>query len=364
MKNKTLQKILLISAALILIAIIVGIAFTGHKGKSVTKIGLILTGSIEDTGWNGVHYQGVSSACKKLDATLFVEENVPETEEACEKAINNLIKKGCSMIILSSYNYPAKSIDIINNHPDVAFYTSSSEYDIDNLTTYFGRMYQARYLAGILAGMKTENNNIGYVAAMPNAEVIRGINAFTLGVKKSNPDATVNVIWTNSWDDAKAEETATNTLISEKNIDIVTYHQNQSNVAKAADKAGIYSIGYNQAVKGLSDKHLTSTVWNWEKLYYKIIREYVMGDANTVKRHWFGIDTGVIELTEYSSLVTEEEKIAIEQAKSELFAGKNIFSGKIYDNTDTLRCNDGESISDEILLKYLDWYVDGVKIYE
>lgn len=362
--NKMRQRILLISAAILLIIIIAFILFTGYQKNTIPKIGLIITGSVDETGWNGAHYQGVKYACEQLEAKLLVKENILEGTGDCKDAVQELIEEGAGMIILSSYGYPEEIKDLIDKNKEISFYGISSEYYSENMTSYFGRMYQARYLAGIVAGMKTDSKKIGYVAAMPNNEVNRGINAFTLGVRKMNPDATVQVIWTNSWDDEKKETDATRELIDEVDVDVITYHQNMNYVAQEAEKSGIYSIGYNEIAEGLSENYLTAAVWNWEELYYQIVREYMQGKANCVKRHWYGMDTDVVALAEYSSKVEEDIRSGVEMAKNELYAGKDVFSGLIYDNEGQLRCNQGESISDEVLLEKMDWYVEGVVIYE
>ncbi|MBR6664611.1 MAG: BMP family ABC transporter substrate-binding protein [Lachnospiraceae bacterium] len=362
--GKMRQKVLLISAVMILLIILAVILFIGNRRDARPKVGLIITGSMEESGWNGAHYQGVRYACEQLDAELLVKENVQEGTGKCAEAIKELATEGAGMIILSSYAYPEEARDVIDSYPKIAFYGISAEYYADNMTSYFGRMYQARYLAGIVAGMKTESNKVGYVAAMPNSEVNRGINAFTLGVKKANPDAEVYVVWTNTWDDEKIEAEATNKLIDDAGVDIITCHQNQNYVVQTADKAGIYSIGYNKAAEGLSEKYLTAAVWNWNELYFQIMREYMQGKANSVKRHWFGINTEVVALADCSPLVEEDICTYLKSLKNELYAGKDVFSGVIYDNSGQLRCNEGESISDELLLERMDWYVDGVVIYE
>uniref|UniRef100_UPI0040571FCA BMP family ABC transporter substrate-binding protein n=1 Tax=Acetatifactor sp. TaxID=1872090 RepID=UPI0040571FCA len=365
MKNSKLKQVLpLVLAAIILLIILVLIMMTGYDKKNMPKVGVIITGAIDDEGWNGVHYQGVLNACEKLGAKLLVKENVPEGTDRCVEAIRELAMEGAEMIILSSYAYPSEVKDTIQSYPEIAFYGISAEYYADNMTSYFGRMYQARYLAGIVAGMKTESNVVGYVAAMPNIEVNRGINAFTLGVRSVNPDAMVKVVWTGIWEHEEQETLAANRLIEELDADVITYHQNQHYVAQVADAAGVYSIGYNEMAEGLSEKYLTATVWDWNSLYYEIVRELMQGKANSVKRHWFGIDTGVVGLAEYSSLVEEEIRDTVDCARKEMSVGKNIFSGVIYDNKGELRCGEGESISDEILLEKMDWYVDGVVIYE
>ncbi|MBE6901074.1 MAG: BMP family ABC transporter substrate-binding protein [Ruminococcaceae bacterium] len=362
-KKRSGHSWLLIAAGALLVLIIVFITVTGLDLSPKTRIGYIMTGSMDDTGWNGMNYNGAIAASKRLDTVLLVEENISEGTGQCAEAIHRLVDDGAEMIILSSYGYPAEVSDVISQYPDIAFYGISADNKSDNMNYYFGRIYQARYLAGIAAGMKTQNNVIGYVAAMPNSEVNRGINAFTLGVKSVAPEAQVNVIFTGSWDDAEKERAAAIRLIEEYGADVLTYHQNKHTVAQTADEAGIYSIGYNEAVTDLSDKYLTAAVWNWEELYYCIIREFIQGNANN-NRHWYDMKTGVIGLSEFSPMVTEDISNAVEKAKNSINAGFNIFSGIIYDNNGTLRCGEDEMLSDEMLFNNMNWYVDGVVIYE
>lgn len=360
--NKLRPTLLLASALVILVAVILLISSTGTKHDESQKVGLIITGEITDSGWNGMHYSGVVSACQKLGTELVVKENVAENSGMCVKAIKELADEGAGMIILSSYSYPEEAIGIMSSYPEIAFYAISSEYSADNLTSYFGRMYQARYLAGIIAGMQTKSGSIGYVAAMPNNEVNRGINAFALGVRSVNPEATVYVSWTDSWDDREKEIQAAEELIQNKSADVITYHQNQHNTAQTADKAGVYSIGYNEAVEGLSDNYLTAAVWNWDKLYFWIVREFVQGQPNAVERRWFAIDSGACSLSEMSPKVSDETRQTVEEARIGLLNGKEVFSGTIYDNKGVLRCSEGEILSDDTLLKNMDWFVEGVTI--
>lgn len=355
---------LLILAAVVLVIIIVIIFTVGSDKGEVTKVGVIFTGSVEDEGWNGMHYQGVSYACEQLGAELLVKENVPEGTGGCAEAVEELVEEGAEMIILSSYAYPKEVQQTIQKYPQICFYGISAEYYAENMTSYFGRMYQARYLAGIVAGMKTESDVVGYVAAMSNCEVNRGINAFALGVSSVNKDAKVKVIWTDSWEDKEKEQKAARLLIEEQGADVLTYHQNQHYVAQEADRAGIYSIGYNAPAEGLSEKYLTAAVWDWNALYYQIVREFMQGKGNSIQRHWFAIDTGVVDLAGYSPLVSEDIKEQVENAKQKLYAGEDVFSGVIYDNMGELRCDHGELISDEMLLEEMDWFVDGVELYE
>ena len=355
---------MLIAAVIVTVLIVVILVVTGMDMTSATKVGLIMTGNATDSGWNGMHYSGVVSACEKLETRLVIKENVAEDTGMCSKAIEELVSDGADVVILSSYGYPESAADTISAYPNIAFYGIYSDYEADNITTYFGRMYQARYLSGIVAGMQSETGRIGYVAAMSNNEVNRGINAFTLGVRSVAPDAEVYVTWTGSWDNSEAEKSAVNKLVNEKGVDVITYHQNQSYAAEAADALGVYSIGYNEEADGLSDKYLTAVVWNWDSLYYEVIREYLQGKGNYVGHRWFGLDRGVVGLSEYSPLVSEDIRLAVENARNGLLSGGEVFSGDIFDTNGVQRCADGERIGDRILLEEMYWFVDGVVIYE
>lgn len=364
MKIKTKQTMLIVAAVLVLAATVVLVMyFSTGKDDGVRKIGYIMTGSKDEPGWNGMNYKGIESVCSNLGAELLVRENVLEDTGECTEAVRELAEAGAEMIILSSFGYPGEVKELIDNYPEISFYGISSQYYSENMSSYFGRMYQMRYLTGIIAGMITESDNIGYVAAMANDEVNRGINAFALGVRRVNPDAVVNVRWTDSWDnEGKAKEVA-NTLISE-GVDVLAYHQNQPYVIEAAEAAGVYSIGYNEVAENCSEKYLTAAVWNWEQLYNDIISEFMQGRANSRKHHWCGIETGAIGLSEFSPLVTEEMRAEVEKAREEILSGKDVFSGEIYDKDGIMRCGEDEFISDAALMDDFEWYVDGVVIHE
>ena len=253
---------------------------------------------------------------------------------------------------------------MVSDYPEINFYVNSSEYHETNMTSYFARMYQARYLAGILAGMQTESDRIGYVAAMPNYEVNRGINAFTLGVKRVNPEANVVVSFSGMWDDEAAEKAAAQALIDEEGVDVLTYHQNKNHVIRVAEAAGISSIGYHKPFEEFSDGYLTSVICDWQPVYRELVREYLRGNANIRQNYWIGIETGAVGLSPYSPKVTEEMKAEIQKAIKEMFDGKDVFAGRIYDNEGNLRCDENEIISDEMLLEQFDWYVEGVEFHE
>ena len=365
MSNKFTKIILIVLIAALVAGIITFVLFFySAKDNDARKVGYIMTGIKYEAGWNGMNYKGISTVCENLGIELLVKENILENTGACPEAVSQLIDEGAELVILSSYGYPAESKEVIDSHQDVSFYGISTDYYSSNITSYFGRMYQARYLSGIIAGMTTETDKIGYVAAMSNCEVNRGINAFTLGVRRVNPDAEVIVIRTGEWDNEEKGQAAVNTLIEEYNVDLLTYHQNRPYVVEAAEEAGIYSIGYNEAEEGFSDKYLTAAVWNWEELYSDIITDFLQGDANSKLHHWCGLETGAVSLSAYSPLVSQAARAEVDKAKNEILTGHDIFSGEIHDNTGVVRCEADEFISDTTLMDDLYWYVDGVIIHE
>ena len=363
--NKKLKIGILLVAVIIIINIFNLILKTDvSENKDVIKIGYIMSGKKEDSGWNSEHYIGIQSVCNMMGAELVLKEDIKEFTGDCTIAIKELVEDGATMIILSSYGYSEEVKDIIKLYPEIVFYANSSEYHDTNLTSYFARMYQARYLSGIIAGMMTKNNKIGYVGAMENNEVNRGINAFTLGVKRVNEDAEVVVHWTGAWEDKEKEIIAANTLIEEIGVDTITYHQNRAYVAEIANEHGVYCIGYHLPPENPSSTYLATVKCRWEFVYKELLSEFLKGKANLQNNYWIGLEVDAVGLSDYSSLISTEIKTEVDTAIQEILSGKAVFSGLIYDTKGNLRCSEGEMISDEVLLEQFDWFVKGVKIYE
>lgn len=364
-KNNGYKQFLLIAALILLAAIILLITLygTGERTKTPT-VGIVLSGGAQEDGWNGANYEGAKKACESMGVRLLVKESVREGTGECAEAVGELVREGAGMIMLSSYAYAREVQELTLEYPDIVFHVNTQEDLADNMTSYFVRMYQARYLSGIIAGMRTQSNVIGYVAALPNNEVNRGINAFTLGVRRKNPDARVVVFWTGAWDNREREMEAVDRLVRERHADVITYHQNQSNAVEAADAAGVDSIAYHQEFAEYSPHHLTTIVCDWEKVYAEMISDYLKGRGNAADNYWIGMEADAVGLAAYSEYVTQEMQDAVEEARQEILLGKAVFSGEVYDTEGNMRCGESEIISDEVLLEDVDWYVEGVEIYE
>lgn len=364
MRNKA-KFVLFLLGAIVLALLIASIKFIGNDNeqKRIT-IGVIVPGNITEPGWNGIHYEGIKEASEELGIDIALKENIAEYSGQCLKAVNELISMGIKVIILVSYNYPDEIKETILNHPEVQFYCCAAFQQYPNYKNYFARVYQARYLSGIVAGLTTKNNSIGYIAAMNNAEVNRGMNAFTLGVKSVNSKATVHVKWTDSWDDAEKEKENLQKLYDQKNIDVVAYHQNQIHVIEKAEELGIFSIGYNAEKKNFSEKMLTSVSTNWTMVYKEILQNYLQQKNTEQINYWIGIELDAVQLSFYSDAVSDSVKIAVNSAIDRLKTGTDVFYGEIFDNTGIKRSDKNEVIGDSFLYDNMDWFVNGIEFLE
>lgn len=365
MKRKGRQFIpVIIYLALLALTLALVLRFGRTPEKEVEKIGFITVGDASGTGWSAIHYQGIQKACEALNVELVAKLNVSEEDDSSLEAIEELANEGVRMIILNSSGYTEMIGENLADYPGIAFYNTNPAQDAPNLTTYSSRMYQARYLSGIVAGMQTETGKIGFVAADKRTEVYRGINAFALGVQRVNPEAEVIVGWTSGVTDEEGGRRMAKELIKQEGVDVITYHQHQPDAIEAAEEEGVFSIGYYEPVKDASDKYLTCAMCDWEPLYMNLIEEYLKGQANTTEYDWLGLEEGVILLTEYSPLVSEETKSQVEKARQEILSGFGVFSGEIIDNQGKERCAEGEAMSDDTLMYNMDWLVEGVREYE
>ena len=328
--------------------------------KTKTKVGFLLNGKLNDHSWGESHYNGMEISARELNLDVIYKEEIPE-DETCVEVIEDLIADGCKIIICNSFGYGEWVLACAKEHPEIYFFHATGVEQLDNLSTYFGRIYQMRYLSGIVAGMQTETNEIGYVAAFPIAEVNRGINAFTLGVRLVNPDATVCVKWSNSWTGEEENAEATRELIETHKIDVLAMHTDAMSPLEIADENGIWTIGYNvDNSEQFPDTYLTAPVWNWESFYEPRILECLQGKFQGV-HYWEGVETGIVDLSPFTENVKPGIAEKVEEERSRLKSGTfDVFYGPITDNEGKVRVKEGQSMTDDTLLNDFFWYVEGV----
>ena len=324
--------------------------------KEDIKVGFVYIGAIGDEGWTDSHNDGRLYLEEELGVETAYMENVTE-DSGCEDAIRNLIDQGCNVIFTTSFGFGEWTQKVALDHPDLYFMHASGNIQEENMSNYFGRIYQARYLSGIAAGMKTETNKIGYVAAMGIPEVVRGINAFTLGVRSVNPEATVEVVWTGAWGDAAVEKAAARELIN-KDCDVLTKHQDTAAVLLAAEEAeGVSCIGYHYPTADVApNSYLTAPVWDWGPYYVEQVQKIIDGTWES-ESYW---GSEVVKLDTLSDLCAEGTEDAIKEAQERLDSGEwDVFYGEIKDQDGNVRVEAGQSLTDEEMLS-LDWFVEGV----
>ena len=365
------MKKLSIWGGIVLVILVVGMFFIRQQKVDTditskqTKVGMVLIGEKEDHSWGQSHYEGMEKSAKELNLLVEYEECVPENEE-CIQVMEEMIEDGCKIICCNSFGYGPYIEEVAQRHPDIYFFHATGVTTAHNLSTYFGRIYQMRYLSGIVAGLQTKTNELGYVAAFNMSEVNRGINAFTLGAKSVNPDITVHVSFINSWlDDEKTEEITNELLEAHPEIDVIAMHTDSLKALEIAEERGIWSIGYNvDNSKLFPNTFLTAPVWNWDSFYTPYILSCLQGKF-TQNNYWLGAETGVVRLAPLTDNVNPKAKGAVEDAYLKLKSGSfDVFYGPIKDNTGVIRVEAGECMADETLLNEFDWFVEGVEIDE
>lgn len=325
--------------------------------KSDMKVGFIFVGKAGDYGFTYAQNQGRLALAAELGVETVVMENVPE-DDRCLTVIQELIDDGCKAIFSCSYGYMNQTVIMAEKNPDVYFFHCSGNETRENMSAYFGKIYQVRYLTGIVAGLRTETNQIGYVAAHPIPEVIRGADAFALGVKSVNPDAVIKINWSHSWYDTGLEKALALELIR-SGCDVIAQHQDSIMPQIAAEEEGVWSIGYNSPMGFFSpNAYLTGSLWNWESYMVGQVRAIENGTWKSSNYNG-GLEDGVVLLEELTDNVAPGTHEVVDGAIRRIKDGFDIFEGPIYDNTGTLRVPEGKSLTDGEKLA-MDWFTDNI----
>ncbi len=331
-----------------------------EKTEKKLKVAFVYVSPIGDAGWTYMHDQGRKYIEEKYGVQTAYSESVSPAD--AERVIREYAELGYDIIFTTSFGFMDPTITVAKDYPNIVFMHCSGYKTAENVGTYFGRMYQARYLTGIVAGAMTKTNKIGYVAAHPIPEVIRGINAFALGVKKVNPDAKVYVVWTGAWyDPAKSKEAALSLI--DEGCDVIAQHQDSPAPQQAAQERGVYSIGYHSNMYKFAPKaHLTAAIWNWSVIYSYVVEQVMKGTWKS-EQIWWGIDKGVVDIAPFNEIVPDDVKNMV-LAEKEKYIKHEVpeqypFVGPIYDQNGKLVKAEGEVMSDEELLS-MNFFVDNV----
>ncbi len=333
------SKLVMILAALSLVA-----AACGGSDETETKAAFVMVAPVGDAGWNFMHDLGRQGAEEATGAETAFVEAIPEGGTEFDNSVQQFIDDGFNVIFATSFGYMDATEKFAADNPDVDFvHISGFKKNDTNFSNAFGRMYQPRYIAGMAAGAETESGIIGYVAAFPIPEVIRGINAFTLGVQATNPDAVVEVVWTSTWFDPGVEGNAAQALL-DKGADVLTMHQDSTATGQAATDAGATFLGYHSDMSEQVGNYLTAPVWNWTDYYTSVI-ESVQNDSFTPEAYWGSMADGVVDIEIPDSSPVAGDMKAIKDA---IINGDfDVFDGALFAQDGTqITDNDGKLLVD------------------
>ena len=360
-----MRKAKLFLSIFLAVALVVGFSFyvkgttAQAKEAKTIKVAFIYPGPRNDGGWSQAHDMGRQYLEKKLpNVKTSYSENVKEGAPS-EKVIRSYANMGYKVIFATSFGFMDPMLNVAKDFPNVVFEHCSGFKMAKNMGNYFGRMYQPDYLSGLVAGFMTKSNYIGFVAPFPIPEVVREIDAFTIGVREVNPKAEVHVIWTNSWFDPVKEGNAANTFLS-NGADVIASGVDSPAAITAAAKKGKFAVGYDSDMAHFAPKAvLCSRVWNWGPFYVKTVKA-VMDGTWKAESYWGGMETGIVYLSKLGPMVPEKVKKYVEEKKKLIIAKKfDPFQGPIYDQKGNLKVKKGQVLSDKDKLS-LQWFVKGV----
>ena len=331
------------------------------------KVGFVYLTNPGDHGWTYAHEVGRQDVEKhfgdKVETTYV--ENVPEGPDST-RVIRELAQQGNNIIFTTSFGYMDPTLKVAQEFPDVKFVHLTGYKRSNNMATGNIRFYEGRYVQGVVAGKMTKSNKIGYLASFPIPEVIQGINAFALGMRSVNPDATISVIWVNSWYDPVKEADAAKVHIAE-GADILAQHTDSPAMLQTAEKAGIHGFGQSSDMKAFAPKaQLFSAVNNWGPYYISQIESLMDGSWTTGEgpdhwagNTWLGLSDDYLVLTPFENM-PDDVAAAAKAAADKVSGGYNIFTGPFSDNEGNVILNAGESYNDGNLWNDMTYYVEGV----
>lgn len=354
--NANLKRALTVVAAATLSAITLS-----ASAADPTKVGFVYVGPVGDHGWTYRHdigRQAIEAEFGDAVETTFVE-SVPEGADA-ERVIRKLASTGHDLIFTTSFGYMNPTVKVAKDFPNVKFEHATGYKRGDNVSTYSARFYEGRAVLGTMAGMMTKTNTIGYIASFPIPEVVRGINAFTIAMRKVNPAAEVKVVWVNTWYDPGKEADAAKALI-DQGVDIITQHTDSPAPLQVAEERGVMGFGQASDMSAFAPKaQLTSIIDDWDPYYVARTRAVINGTWESIDT-WDGISTGMVGFAEYGDIVPDDVKAAADVVREGIVAGTmHPFEGPINNQQGEQIVGAGETIDDGVLLG-MNYYVEGVQ---
>ena len=326
------------------------------------KVAFAYLGPAGDHGWTYAHdnaRKAVEQAFGDKIVTSFVE-NVPESADA-ERVFRDMATQGNKLIFATSFGYMEPMLKVAADNKDVKFEHATGFKQSDNLRSYDSRSYMGAYMAGIIAGKMSKTHTLGVVGSIPVPEVIRNINAYTLGAQSVNPKIKTKVVWVNSWFDPPKETEAAQSLIN-GGADVLLQNTDSTAVLQTAEKNKKWAFGWDSDMsKFAPNAHLASAVINWTPYYTKAIKDTLEGTWKGNIGTWWGVKEGANDVVAISDQVPQEVKDLVAKAKAGMVDGSfEIWKGPIEDNTGKEMLKKDE-VGDDKFLSGLNAYVKGVE---
>ena len=325
------------------------------------KIAFAYVGPVGDGGWTYAHDLGRKEAEKEFGdkiKTSFVE-NVPESADA-ERVIRDMASQGNKLIFGTTFGYMESMLKLAPEFKDVKFEHATGYKSAENMRVYDVRAYEGAYVAGMIAGKMTKSNTLGFVASIPIPEVVRNINAFTLGAQSTNPKVKTKVVWVNKWFDPGKESEAATALIN-GGADVLLQNTDSPAVLQTAEKMGKLAFGWDSNMTAYGPKaHLGSAIINWAPYYKKAIKDALDGTWKG-ETNWWGMKEGAIDIVALGAMVPADVKKMAEDKKAEIKEGKfNVWTGPLIGNDDKeILAKDAKG--DDKFVAGIMFYVKGVE---
>lgn len=336
-------------------------ALAGAAAAEPVTIGFIYPAPVADVGWAkqlDLGREAVAEAFGDRVRTVAVE-NIPEGPDA-GRVMNQMVTDGAKFVMLGSFGYMNDGLRLARQHPDVSFIHASGFKQTDNLGTFTARNYEGFYLAGLAAGMVTESNTIGIVAAFAVPEVIAEVNAIALAVRKVNPEASIRTVWLNTWFDPPKEQEAARALISQGADVLFSLHQDTPSVVNVAQAEGVRVVntGSDMSSHG-PDAVLASVVNDWTGYFVRSVSAALDGTFEGADERG-GLADGTVSVVAWSDDLTEEQRAQIRQVEADLKSGAaHVFAGPLRDQSGQVRVGEGENLPDPEIFS-MNWLVEGL----
>ena len=335
------------------------------KKMGKTTVGFLFVGGFDDFGYNQAAYLGSMAVEKAFpDVNVIRAENVPETAEV-ETKMEEMIKSGAKIIFATSYGYLPQVLTVAKKYPDVIFYHQGGLESADNVGTYFASIWKEMYLSGVSAGKMTKSNKLGFVASVPIEQVLLNLNAFTMGARSVNPDATTTAVFTNSWCDPVTQVSVTNDMAG-KGIDVISQHQDcTKTIVETAEKLNLYVVGYHADASSIGKNNwVTGGIWDWGNAYIELVQTALDGKFKTSPYHsvyQFPDNFGAAKLASFGPKVPSDVKQLVEDLEPDIITGKiHPFTGPLKDNQGNIQIPAGTTVSDDDIMNSSTYLVEGV----